>query len=488
MAQHIETAPKEILGDFPRLNRAGALNLINKMEAKIAMRLKSEQQESPPPNHYQTYFSNQQQQSYPPDPHQDRHQRRTRWEQPTRDDQEKLHELMEEAGIGNFYREATEQAEPAATTPVNQPASQAPGAPQILQTHVVSSPTLATLLSNLNIPNSIVAATQNPINPFVPDAQFLQSLQLLSAAATSGPSGPTPQQIHQATQAISQQLQNFQQGQLVGSPGMMTSFTSVSSGFGSSPTTAPTGSNASASHSTEKEIASPPPASQSNLEHLPKMQREIFKRIQNMQSRKEQELTEKVEVPLDDDWYSSEEDEPEKNSKSDAPFGKFRHSTWDERGRVTSATSSAPTMSLKDVDLRSMPFGDTDFRLPPLRSGESFQDVDLRPSDSSGFKRPPAETPATEIEAGISSHAGIPWKVVEVAGVKKIDYSYLKGSPHSTSLVGVDPRLASLRISNNKMPIGPASPPPLQNVQNVVPIGIPSASDFSDPRMRKSTR
>lgn len=33
--QHIETAPKEILGDFPRLNRTGALNLINKMEAKL---------------------------------------------------------------------------------------------------------------------------------------------------------------------------------------------------------------------------------------------------------------------------------------------------------------------------------------------------------------------------------------------------------------------------------------------------------------------
>lgn len=454
------------------------------------MRLKAEQQESAPvsSNHQQALFNNQQQQCHTPESHQDRHQRRTRWEQPTRDDQEKLHELMEEAGIGNFYREATEQAEPTATTSVNPSPSQPAGPSQVLHPHVVNNPTLATLLSNLNIPNSIVAATQNPCNPFVPDAQFLQSLQLLSAAATSGPNGPTPQQIHQATQAISQQLQSFQQGQLVGSPGIMNPFASVSSGFGASPTAASTGGNAVASNSSEKQIASPPPASQSNLEHLPKMQREIFKRIQNMQSRKEQELSEKVEVPLDDDWYSSEEDELEKNSKSDAPFGKFKHSAFEEGRSATSAPSSAATVSLKDVDLRSMPFGDTDFRLPPLRSGESFQDVDLRPSDASGFKKPPAETPATEIEAGISSHAGIPWKVVEVAGVKKIDYSYLKVSPQSSNLLGVDPRLSSLRLSNSKMQIGPASPPPMQNVENIVPIGIPSASDFSDPRMRKSMR
>lgn len=43
--QHIETAPKEILGDFPRLNRGGALTLINKMEAKVQGKLKREKRE-----------------------------------------------------------------------------------------------------------------------------------------------------------------------------------------------------------------------------------------------------------------------------------------------------------------------------------------------------------------------------------------------------------------------------------------------------------
>jgi hypothetical protein len=41
--QHIETAPKEILGDFPRLNRNGAINLINKMEAKINSELQRQE-------------------------------------------------------------------------------------------------------------------------------------------------------------------------------------------------------------------------------------------------------------------------------------------------------------------------------------------------------------------------------------------------------------------------------------------------------------
>lgn len=36
LLKHLETAPKEILGNFPRLSREGALSLINNTEKSIA--------------------------------------------------------------------------------------------------------------------------------------------------------------------------------------------------------------------------------------------------------------------------------------------------------------------------------------------------------------------------------------------------------------------------------------------------------------------
>ena len=191
------------------------------------------------------------------------------------------------------------------------------------------------------------------------------------------------------------------------------------------------------------------------------------------------------EIRMDDDWYSSEDEDQDKSP--------IRQSSGSNQRKIPQNTvpcvpTATPTpMPLKDVDLRSMPFGDTDFRLPPLRSGTSFQDIDLRTGDSSGFKKIP-ETPATEIDAGISTHSGITWKVVEVAGIRRIDYSYVRGSVQSNQILS-DPRLASLRSGGSSLPIGPESPPPSSAMDSPNICGISSpARDFSDPRTRKNQR
>ena len=73
----------------------------------------------------------------------------------------------------------------------------------------------------------------------------------------------------------------------------------------------------------------------------------------------------------------------------------------------------------KDMDLRCFPpgpsFGDTDLRLggahysvDAVKSG----DVDLRPMLGLPFKPVPSHVPCTEIDAGITSHPPISYKVI----------------------------------------------------------------------------
>lgn len=121
----------------------------------------------------------------PPGRVDDRHHnnnRGSRWEQhPTRDDQEKLQELMEEAGISGFYKDTLESGGPPGPPPVNQPP---PGPPpggfpgmqpgllplnpvlmqQMLpglipqtQPNAVNNPALANVLASLNLPNTSIA-------------------------------------------------------------------------------------------------------------------------------------------------------------------------------------------------------------------------------------------------------------------------------------------------------------------------------------------
>jgi hypothetical protein len=88
--------------------------------------------------------------------------------------------------------------------------------------------------------------------------------------------------------------------------------------------------------------------------------------------------------------------------------------------------SSTGFESRTDVDLRqnmlagasSYNYGDTD-----LRGGGS--DVDLRGMLGLPFKPVPMHTPATEIDASLTSHPPIPYKVVTIT-IPRPDYSGLK--------------------------------------------------------------
>lgn len=111
--------------------------------------------------------------------------RRTRWEQPTKDDEDKLHELMEEAGLGNYYQETVEGAASQSKqenhhsnrdrdrrhqqgSPSQQSVSSAGMTPlmgilpnqhpPILpnQPHIVHNPTLANVLASLHIPSTTI--------------------------------------------------------------------------------------------------------------------------------------------------------------------------------------------------------------------------------------------------------------------------------------------------------------------------------------------
>ncbi|XP_058804894.1 protein suppressor of sable [Phymastichus coffea] len=119
----------------------------------------------------------------------------------------------------------------------------------------------------------------------------------------------------------------------------------------------------------------------------------------------------------------------------------------------------------KDMDLRCFPpgqsFGDTDLRLGV--GGYNVDtpkggDVDLRMLSMS-FKPVPSHVPCTELEAGITSHPPIPYKVY-VIDVPRPDYTGLKISKNDPQ-VQYDPRLRKiLRISD--VPESPMSPPPVK--------------------------
>jgi len=186
-----------------------------------------------------------------PPPPQDRDRRQSRWEQsqPTKDDQHKLQELMNEAGISGYYKDTMEnnnsnqqgmpsQGQPNVFPPQmqNLQAPLLPLLPQflpgMLPQAAAQNPALATVLASLNIPGSSI-----PPN----------ALSQFGAALIDTPPGS------QSSQTLSQ---NSQQGSQQEEPK----------------------GDANASSDT-KNSAIP--------DNLPKMQRELFLRIQQQQLKNE---------------------------------------------------------------------------------------------------------------------------------------------------------------------------------------------------------
>ncbi|XP_049838671.1 uncharacterized protein LOC126284080 isoform X3 [Schistocerca gregaria] len=124
--------------------------------------------------------------------------------------------------------------------------------------------------------------------------------------------------------------------------------------------------------------------------------------------------------------------------------------------RMTAAATTASSSTTGDVDLRHV--GDTDFRHITGFGGSS--DTDLRPRISADpsaalsgdvdlrrvlelpFKPVPMHTPATEIDASLTSHPPIPYKVVEIT-IPRPDYTRLKLSTSDPQAEN-DPRLRKI--------------------------------------------
>jgi hypothetical protein len=187
--------------------------------------------------------------------------RQSRWEQsqPTKDDQHKLQELMSEAGIAGYYKDTLEQNTPPQSIAGGPPTSQTqqsvfppqlqnmqppllpllPGflpqmLPQAQGLSQVNNPALASVLASLNIPSSTIAPTNLP--------QFTSPL-------IDTPPGPP-----------SQSASNQQQQQSSEQP-----------------------TNQDAASSSDTNTSSIP-------DNLPKMQRELFLRIQQQQLKNENKV------------------------------------------------------------------------------------------------------------------------------------------------------------------------------------------------------
>ncbi|XP_012268635.2 protein suppressor of sable [Athalia rosae] len=116
----------------------------------------------------------------------------------------------------------------------------------------------------------------------------------------------------------------------------------------------------------------------------------------------------------------------------------------------------------KDMDLRqrfTSDFGDTDLRIVTANSTRS--DVDLRQMLSLPFKPAPSHVPCTEIDASISSHPPIPFKVY-IVDIPRPYYTGLKLTRNDPQVKN-DPRLRKIfRITEADLADSPMSPPPVK--------------------------
>lgn len=130
-------------------------------------------------------------------------------------------------------------------------------------------------------------------------------------------------------------------------------------------------------------------------------------------------------------------------------------------------TKDVDLRNLEDTDLRPK-FGDTDLR------ASSRLDIDLRQL-TLPFKAMQNYTPASEIDASINSHTPIVWRV-HLVDIPRPDYTGLKLTPHEAQNTG-DPRLRKIfRLNSTEEKDSPASPKESPKPNTTVRI---------DPRRRK---
>ncbi|XP_078053001.1 suppressor of sable [Augochlora pura] len=129
-------------------------------------------------------------------------------------------------------------------------------------------------------------------------------------------------------------------------------------------------------------------------------------------------------------------------------------------------TKTDQDLRRKDMDFRQRfqtSFGDTDLRVvgAGFTDASTKSDVDLRQMLSLPFKPAPSHVPCTEIDATISSHPPMVYKVY-VVDIPRPDYTGLKLTKNDAQ-VKYDPRLRKIfRIGKVELADSPMSPPPVK--------------------------
>ncbi|XP_015434838.1 PREDICTED: uncharacterized protein LOC107190538 [Dufourea novaeangliae] len=129
-------------------------------------------------------------------------------------------------------------------------------------------------------------------------------------------------------------------------------------------------------------------------------------------------------------------------------------------------TKTDQDLRRKDMDFRQRfqtGFGDTDLRVvgASFTDASTKSDVDLRQMLSLPFKPAPSHVPCTEIDASISSHPPMMYKVY-VVDIPRPDYTGLKLTKNDAQ-VKYDPRLRKIfRIGKIELADSPMSPPPVK--------------------------
>lgn len=129
-------------------------------------------------------------------------------------------------------------------------------------------------------------------------------------------------------------------------------------------------------------------------------------------------------------------------------------------------TKTDQDLRRKDMDFRQQfqtGFGDTDLRVvgAGFTDTSTKSDVDLRQMLSLPFKPAPSHVPCTEIDASISSHPLMTYKVY-IVDIPRPDYTGLKLTKNDAQ-VKYDPRLRKIfRIGKIELADSPMSPPPIK--------------------------
>jgi len=199
-----------------------------------------------------------------------------------------------------------------------------------------------------------------------------------------------------------------------------------------------------------------------------------------------QQTQEKEPEEPEENWYSDDEEEDTKkkeelkaeiNDQISSVLSQIRQQSQQQQQQQQPA-STAPKDTAEGTKNF---FGDTDLRSAAPSTATDFKDVDLRTSNI--FKKINI-LPATEINASLSSHGPMVYKVMVVAGLRdRPDYSQVRQTLTASAIL-MDPRLGPKRSNSIPTPASPTDQP--SDVGGLSqPLSIPEgAGPVFDPRMR----